>query len=82
MNKKTRRLNYSLSRIKFWNAIRLHLDTFTQISDDQPYLTSEDRINLREIYYMLSLSRNMAEYRESFHKDKFKEAFNSWMKYK
>lgn len=77
MNRKTKRVNSSYARIKFWNGIKLYLDTFTQISDEQAYLTSEDRANLHEINYMLHLCKNMAEYRENFHKNKFKEAFNS-----
>ena len=75
MDKKTRRMNSSCARISFWNGIKLHLDSFARIIDEQPYLTSDDRINLREIHYMLHLCRNMAEYQESYHKQKLKEAF-------
>ena len=77
MSKKTQQMNFSCVRINFWNSIKLRLDSFARIIDVQPYLTSEDRVNLREIRHMLYLCRNMAEYRESFHKNKFKEAFKA-----
>ena len=74
MNKRTRKLNYSFARINFWNGVKLHLDSFAKIIDEQPYLTSDDRINLREIHYMLHLCKNMAVYQEDYHKGKLKEA--------
>ena len=76
MDKKTRKMNNLFARINFWNGIKLHLDSFVKVINEQPYLTSDDRINLREIHYMLHLCRNMAEYQETYHKEKLKEVFN------
>ena len=76
MDKKTHKLNNLFARINFWNGIKLHLDSFVKVINEQPYLTSDDRINLREIHYMLHLCRNMAEYQEDYHKQKLKEVFN------
>ena len=76
MTKQQRKLNNCLSRVRFWNALKLHLDSFTGITQPVEALTSEDRINLGEVHYMLHLCRNMADYQESYHKQKLKEAFS------
>ena len=76
MDKRIRKLNNTFARINFWNGLKLHLDSFVKVIDEQPYLTSGDRINLHEIHYMLHLCRNMAEYQEDYHRQKFKEVFN------
>ena len=77
MDKKTHKLNNLFARLNFWNGIKLHLDSFVKVINEQSYLTSDDRINLREIHYMLHLCRNMAEYQEDYHKQKLKEVFNN-----
>ena len=76
MDRKTRKLNNCLSRVRFWNALKLHLDSFVGITQPIEALTSNDRINLNEVHYMLHLCRNMAEYKEDYHKQKLKEVFN------
>ena len=73
MNKINRRANNSCARQKFWNAIKLHLDSFYNLLQPIELLTPEDKHSLETVRFLLVACRKTAQDREEFHKHKLLE---------
>ena len=73
MNKKNRRANNACSRQKFWNGIKLHLDSFSTLLQPVDTLSPEDKNALKDIQFLLYTCKLTASKQENFHKQKLLE---------